>query len=133
MRILIKRLEYSDKQTLGQGFVFSGLEVKLIFATLELAWKNNEPQVSCIPLGKYKVVPRQSEKFKEHFHVLNVPNREAILIHPANYYKELRGCIAVGQSHTDMNADGYKDLVASRDTMAKLLKLINSEFELEIV
>jgi hypothetical protein len=48
------------------------------FFSLEPAWKNKERNQSCIPPGRYKVVKRNSPKFGDHFHVLNVPGRDYI-------------------------------------------------------
>jgi hypothetical protein len=63
--------------------------------TIELPWKNNEHEVSCIPEGKYELVKRYSPKLKWHLWLLNVPNRDLILIHPYNdAMKEAKGCIA---------------------------------------
>lgn len=133
MKVLIKRLDYGQKQVLGIGFVLSGLEIKQIFKTLELPWKDNESQVSCIPPGLYEVKRRKSEKFGDHFHIQDVPNREWILIHAANYYSQLRGCIAVGNAFADLNGDKVLDLTDSRNMMAKLNSLLLTDFELEIL
>ena len=63
--------------------------------TIELPWKENHSQVSCIPEGEYEVAKRFSEKFKWHLQLLNVPKRDLILIHPANNaLMELKGCLA---------------------------------------
>lgn len=63
--------------------------------TIELPWRNNEPQVSCIPEGTYTIQKRYSKKFGWHVYISNVPGRENILMHPANNaLKELKGCIA---------------------------------------
>lgn len=63
--------------------------------TIELPWKNNQPQISCIPEGSYWISKRYSPRFEWHLHVQDVPERSMILIHPANHaMKELRGCIA---------------------------------------
>ncbi|WP_162127963.1 MULTISPECIES: DUF5675 family protein [Flavobacterium] len=70
-------------------------EGKLICYTIELPWKNNETKVSCIPEGKYFLKKRFSRKFKWHLELVEVKNRNLILIHPANNaIKELNGCIA---------------------------------------
>ncbi|WP_312323957.1 DUF5675 family protein [Soonwooa sp.] len=70
-------------------------EGKKICRTIELAWKNNQRRISCIPEGLYRVKKRFSPKFKWHLEVLNVKNRDLILFHPANNaLKELNGCIA---------------------------------------
>ncbi len=68
---------------------------KSVCYCIELPWLNNLKNISCIPEGRYKLAPRYSERFKQHWELLNVQNRSAILIHPANNAsKELRGCIA---------------------------------------
>ena len=67
----------------------------LIAYTIKLPWKDNLAQVSCIPEGRYELVKRWSPKFNRHLQVMNVSQRENILIHPANDAKhELKGCIA---------------------------------------
>ena len=63
--------------------------------TIELPWKDNQKEVSCIPEGEYVLRRRYSIKFNWHWVILNVPNRSFILIHPANdALKQLKGCIA---------------------------------------
>ena len=57
--IKIKRLSDDGVQTLGILTMPSGK----IYNTLELAWKNNQSKVSCIPKGKYKVRKRTSAKY----------------------------------------------------------------------
>lgn len=100
--------------------------------TLELPWRDNQYQISCIPKGNYNVVRRWSEKYGNHFHVLGVPGRNYILIHVGNYYTEIRGCILVGTSHTDINRDGYRDVTSSKVTMNRLLELMPKSFTLTI-
>lgn len=63
--------------------------------TIELPWLNNQHGISCIPEGRYELVKRWSDSKKWHLLVCNVPNRDLILIHPANdALTELKGCIA---------------------------------------
>ncbi len=63
--------------------------------TIELPWRDNLHQVSCIPEGRYQLVKRYSDRFKWHLQLLDVTGRDLILIHPANdALKELKGCIA---------------------------------------
>jgi len=63
--------------------------------SIELPWKNNQTGVSCIPEGRYELIKRFNDHFKRHLEVLNVPQRDYILIHPANdALLELKGCIA---------------------------------------
>ncbi len=126
--VTIKRIEYTDKQTLGLMY-FNGKEIA---KTLELADKNNAPKISCIPKGTYNVVGRYSQKYENHFHITNVPNRSFILIHNGNYHTQILGCILVGKAHLDINKDGYKDVTASKDKMKELLALLPQQFTLTI-
>lgn len=69
--------------------------------TIELPWLRNEPRISCIPEGRYRLRKRYSPKFKWHFELLGVRGRKDILIHPANHAAlELKGCIAPVLQHT---------------------------------
>ncbi|MEI8075245.1 MAG: DUF5675 family protein [Bacteroidota bacterium] len=67
----------------------------LICSSIELPWRENRHQVSCIPEGSYVLVKRYSPHFQWHFELKDVPERDLILIHPANNAElELKGCIA---------------------------------------
>ena len=75
------------------GCLFAGTE--FICFTIELPWLENIKQRSCIPEGRYRIIPRVSPRFGEHILVHEVPFRNGILIHAANNaLKELKGCIA---------------------------------------
>jgi len=129
----LARISSTSDQTLGMmtlydqhGFPF------FVVHTLELPWLDNKKGESCIPLGSYIVEKRNSSKYGDHFHIINVEGRSFILIHNANYVRQLRGCIAVGNSHTDIDGDGLRDVTASKKTMKQLLKLMPDKFELTI-
>ena len=82
---------YYPEGTNGEIF----LNGNRVCSTIELPWKNNAPQVSCIPEGEYVLRKRYSPRFGQHYLLINVPGRSFILIHPANdALKELKGCIA---------------------------------------
>ena len=89
--VLVLTRTYFPKGTNGK-LVCQG---RLICYTIELPYKDNLPQVSCIPEGEYFIVKRYSKRFGWHFEILQVPHRSLILFHPANdALLELRGCIA---------------------------------------
>ena len=74
--------------------------------TVERPWKDNQPQLSCVPLGTYPLVYEYSEKFKrELWELKNVPNRSECKIHVANIAQQLEGCIAPG------DAEGWSAVV----------------------
>lgn len=100
--------------------------------TLELPWKDNQVNISCIPYGTYNVKKRHSKKFKLHFHVLRVPRRTYILIHSGNYVSDVEGCILVGDSFTDINNDGLRDVTNSKKTLEKLLNFMPDNFIINI-
>jgi len=129
----IVRGYFEDKQTLGKGFVFNdNLEIEFEFKTLELPWLDNKVRESCIPEGIYKVKKRYSKKFKQHFHITNVPNRTYILIHAGNYHNQILGCVLCGDSFRDINNDGYRDVLNSQNTLTKLLDIMPDEFKIII-
>lgn len=129
----LKRHPQNGKQTTGEFTLYKNGSKVLELKTVELKWDGNKKRISCIPVGKYKCVPRTSTKYKRHFHITNVPGRDFILIHPANYSRELLGCIGVGLTHTDIDKDGLLDVTNSKVAMEKLITFTDwKEFELEI-
>tara|TARA_R100001530_G_scaffold135042_1_gene111269 strand:- start:42 stop:443 length:402 start_codon:yes stop_codon:yes gene_type:complete len=133
MKAILKRWGYSEKETLGVLTIYDDKKVYFSCCTLELPYLSNQKNISCIPKGLYKVVPRKSPKYGKHLHVTNVPNRKWILFHKGNYHFQIRGCILVGDSHTDINNDQLKDVTNSKKTMKNILKVAPNGFELEIL
>lgn len=101
--------------------------------TLELPWLNNQVAASSIPKGEYRLLHRRSPKYGDHLHVLDVPGRSYILIHPANFVSQLRGCIAVGEKRMDINGDGVPDITNSRKALERLLPLVQNGDKLIIL
>lgn len=115
----LTRIEYLEDRTLGR------LDVEgETFATLELPWRNNRPNVSCIPNGFYNAALRWSSKYKEHVYIDHVPNRSMILIHNGNYPHQTKGCILVGERFADIDNDGKLEVVNSRAALAKLVDIL---------
>ena len=89
----------------------------------------------CIPCGVYDVVwtigvhPNHPEVYE----VRNVPGRTAILIHSANVYEQLLGCIAPGKDVEVMDLDyegqhiNHLGVTSSKDTLAALIKDLGKE------
>ena len=89
---------------------FGILEVRgKVYHTVEKPWDNNQPFKSCIPAGEYTLVPHSSLKYGEVLCMVNEEigvthwqdvnsKRYACLIHPANYAKDVEGCVGLGRS-----------------------------------
>ncbi len=73
--------------------------------TLELPWRDNQRNISCIPAGIYDTTIRRSPRFGLIYWVMKVPDRTYILIHSGNYAGDVakgfkthvNGCILLGK------------------------------------
>lgn len=132
MKALLIR-SYKQDSTPGTLFINDDNGDELLFVeTLELPWKQNKQNISCVLPRTYIVKKRFTEKFKWHFHLQDVEERTWILIHPGNYTRQIQGCILPGLKHKDIDGDGIIDVVDSKKAMDKLLAILPDEFELEI-
>jgi len=132
-KAFLNRVQGDDQQTLGYFSLYEGVNLIFDCVTLELAWKDNETNVSCIPKGTYKVTPRYSDKYTQHFILEDVPNRKFILIHSGNFNSDTEGCILLGTSFRKINQDSLLDITASRRATSELLFATDGEgFELTI-
>lgn len=127
-KAVLNRIIESDKQTLGVFSVVEDDNFLFMCKTLELPDKNNASNISCIPPGEYECEWTYSNAFKrEMYEVKGVPNRAGIRIHPANYARQLRGCIALGAAHKDIDSDGQLDVIHSGDTLKQFETIMNKE------
>lgn len=100
----LERLFEAGYGTFGRLTTARGVQ----FGTMERLWRENRPNVSCIPAGRYELVRYPTRKFKGFDHVYALRGdgvdlapgpgvlRSTIEIHPANVPLELEGCIALG-------------------------------------
>ena len=141
MKLTIDRT-YKEKQTKGYAAV-SDAEGTVIFTfdTLELPWKNNVINVSCIPEGVYIGKRRYSKKYKEHMHIADVKERSLILIHWGNYAgsvnpktgsPDIKGCVLTGDGFKDITGDGVDEILKSKTTFKKLMSVMPEEITIEI-
>ena len=132
-KAFLNRVKTDDNQTLGYFSLYDGVNIVFDCVSLELPWKDNETNISCIPTGTYKVAPRYSDKYTQHFILEDVPNRKFILIHAGNFNSDTKGCILLGTRFGKINQDSLLDITASRRTTSELLFATNGEgFELTI-
>lgn len=94
------------------------------FATLELPWRDNAPEISCIPAGRYKCSREIHGKYGRILRLRNVAGRSGILVHAGNYPRDTRGCILLGEGHSDIDGDGLPEVVNSRSAMARMCELL---------
>ena len=132
-KAFLNRVQSDKHQTLGYLSLYDGVNLIFDCVSLELPWKDNETNISCIPKGTYKVTPRYSDKYTKHFILEDVPNRKLILIHAGNFNSDTRGCILLGTSFGKINQDSLLDITASRRATSELFFATNGEgFELTI-
>lgn len=129
----LSRLEEEEKQTLGEVVFINDGEVVLSLKTLELPDRGNARSISRINAGKYLCKRRTSKKYGEHYILLGVEGRDYILIHFGNFYRDTRGCILLGTGFKDIDKDGYRDVINSKNAMKQLLEVAPVEFELMII
>lgn len=123
----------TDEGTFGK-MIFG----KDVCKTLELPWRDNKRQMSCVPVGDYKCVLISSPKFGAAYLLLNVPGRSEVLIHSANFGGDtskgwdthLHGCIApcdrVGKI---LNRKGNMQMagLVSKPAVTRLMSWLNKE------
>ena len=95
--------------------------------TFELPWKDNQPEVSCIPDDIYQVIPHNSEAHPNVWEITGVKNRTAILIHEANTVSDLLGCVGAGTSYFNGG------ILQSKAAIVLLRTVLPSHFTLNII
>lgn len=134
MIVKIIRTVPNEKQTLGKFFIINDSVVEFDCHTLELPWKENKKNESCIPKGTYRMKRRFSNKHGQHWHIQNVFDRDMILIHTGNFHTQIQGCVLVGMGLADINKDGCLDVTESKVALERINDiLINDEYELIIL
>ena len=93
---------------------------------MELPWKNNQKNISCIPAQVYEGVGIYRASKPDEYAILlkGVPGRSEILFHIANYVRQLRGCLAPGTNFRDLDRDGILDVENSKRIMDRLQEFI---------
>jgi len=100
--------------------------------TLELPWKDNKTDISCIPGGWYECRKIISPSNGECVEILNVIGRTNVQVHSANFTRQILGCVAVGDSLKFLDRDTIPDVTNSKATLKKLLTALPKAFRLEV-
>lgn len=124
---LQRLVEFPKECMLGKIYAENGT---VLCRVLERPWLGNARNISCIPLGEYPVVPRYSEKYREHFLVKDTAPRTYILLHSGNVSTDTLGCILPGFSYGVLS--GRPAVLGSRNALHMLLNDYPDGFTLSI-
>ena len=133
--VYLIRTSMSDQGTKGI-LITAGFNCK----TLELPWRDNKPNISCIPPGEYIVTIRKSPKYGKIYWVTDVKGRSWILIHSGNYAGDVskgfkthvNGCILLGQKYGFLGKQ--LAVLNSRITLRRFMNFMKyKQFKLYIV
>jgi hypothetical protein len=102
-----------------------------ICVTCEDPWEQNARGISCIPADTYKVKKFNGTNFKDVWQVMDVPGRDAILIHNGNTIDDTRGCILVGKGFATFPGGG-PGITDSKAVLEMLRERLPDEFMLEV-
>jgi len=121
------RVESGDNSTFGV-LSFEGVPVCV---TVERAWKDNAANISCIPIGTYRVAKTNSHHFGLTWEIKDVPERSHILMHKGNVATDSKGCVVVGSTFGELGS--VPAVLSSGAAFKKLEKILPDEFMLEVV
>jgi hypothetical protein len=113
--ITLRRYYMGDDCTLGLLYM---PDEKPLY-TLELPWRDNMANISCIPEGLYTVKYHISPSLGEVYWIKEVEGRNYIYLHAANQTSEIKGCIAPGYGVSHYTRDR---VTHSRDAMAAIFR-----------
>ena len=128
-RDLVLRLVRVSSSDQGTAGVLYGPDGEEICRMTELPWRDNARGRSRIPAGLYEVAYMErsaSGKYHDVYHVLGVPERAGILIHPGNwagdrtlgYRSDSWGCLLPCSKHGVLL--GQFAGLASRSALARI-------------
>jgi hypothetical protein len=101
--------------------------------TLELPWKDNKRNVSCIPEGNFRAFRRKTVKngkYSSETYEVAVPDRTSVLFHVGNTVEDSRGCILLG-----FVFDGCRRTILSSGPAVEMFMQIlidQKEFQLKV-
>lgn len=99
-----------------------------VFHTLELPWRNNQNDISCIPPGTYtaKFLERStSGRYRNVYWLQNVPGRGGVLIHSGNIPAHTKGCILIGKKPGEL--EGQPAVLISKSALSEFVGLMQPE------
>lgn len=133
--VIIQRYWGDKCQSLGIMTLLDN-ELNPIFTSmsLERGWLDNKPNESCVPVGEYDCVLEYSPRFKKDLWELKgVPNRSECKFHASNYWNQLNGCIALGDTAENIGRDFRLDVTNSGKTMDTFHRLLRNEKQIKVI
>ncbi len=113
-QVVLTRNIFLPYATLGDLITDSGYS----FKSVERPWLDNQPDVSCDPIGSYRCGSSFSPKHGCNvYHLLDVRGRTAVEIHAANLAIQLLGCIALGKAIAEFKASSISENLPPADMM----------------
>ena len=80
-RLTLRRALSDEQGTIGVVL----LDDDLLCYSIELPWRFNARQISCIPAGEYRMVYTMSPRLRiRTYEILGVPSRDGIRVHSGN-------------------------------------------------
>lgn len=126
MKVELLRVEETDVATRGILLI----DGRIRFVTLELPWRDNHPETSCIPIGRYQCVKRFSPHFNcALFEITGVPGRSDIELHGGAIVGNTKGCVLLGH---------YFDLIGQSigpgkdKPRVRFMEMMKDDFWLEV-
>lgn len=116
MKLTLQRLYQGDDCTIG---TMSCGEQFLCY-TLELPWKSNREDISCIMCGEYNF---KSLMLTNKLELQDVYGRTNILIHAGNTVEDTEGCILVGNKLGTL--EGKKAVLNSRKALKEVKEFLD--------
>ena len=135
------RQESSEQGTKSRLFTLCGF----ICCAMELPWKDNQTNISCIPADSYILKPWQSRRFGNVYIFTDVMGRTYVLTHRGNFAGDVsldwkthsHGCVLLGKYFGQLNlADGrwQEAVMLSRPTVSAFRKHMGDEpFKLTVI
>ena len=122
--------------TFGELTLFNDVDANFKCYTVERPWLNNQSMISCVPSGIYILEKHASKKYSDTFALVGGTvshfteegkARSCCLIHSANHYESVNGCIGLGESLGFVQ--GNWAVLNSGKTVKELLSILNGADE----
>lgn len=124
--LILARQVQNDFATYGE--LTDGFAGHIAF-TLELPWRDNAHDVSCIPAGTYEAFAYMSPKRGYIvFKLRGVPDRDNIEMHKGDLPRDTDGCILLGEQFGDVDYNDGKPgakgfgLLKSKDAFDRFME-----------